>query len=188
MRRKPAATAVASSAASADPLIDAFVSALWVEDGLAANTLAAYRRDLSLFAQWLRAAGGTTLGAARLVFGLCKQRRALIGPVWQQPFWTDELKAQLAHKLGLKKFPDVRVSPAAPMPMVIGILRPTIVLPENAPATWQQPQWEAVLLHEAAHSARRDPWAALAQHIAVLLFWWCPLVHMMARRLNDLMF
>jgi integrase/recombinase XerD len=50
------------AAASPDPLIDAFVSALWVEDGLAANTLAAYRRDLSLFAQWLRATSGTTLG------------------------------------------------------------------------------------------------------------------------------
>jgi integrase/recombinase XerD len=36
-----------------DPLIDGFVDALWLEDGLAKNTLAAYRRDLSLFAAWL---------------------------------------------------------------------------------------------------------------------------------------
>lgn len=129
---------------------------------------------------------GTLVGTTRLLVGLCKLRRVLLGPAWQQPFWTTELQAQLALKLGLKKFPDVRVSPAAPMPMVVGILRPTIVLPENAPASWQQPQWEAVLLHEAAHIARRDPWAALLQHVAVLLFWWCPLVHMMSRRLNDL--
>ena len=33
--------------------VDAFVDALWLEDGLSANTLAAYRRDLTLFAQWL---------------------------------------------------------------------------------------------------------------------------------------
>ncbi|MFN3375516.1 MAG: site-specific tyrosine recombinase XerD [Burkholderiaceae bacterium] len=39
-------------AASADA-IDAFVDALWLEDGLARNTLAAYRRDLTLYAQWL---------------------------------------------------------------------------------------------------------------------------------------
>lgn len=39
---------------SPDPLIDAFIGALWLEDGLAANTLAAYRRDLSLFVRWLR--------------------------------------------------------------------------------------------------------------------------------------
>ena len=33
--------------------IDRFADALWLEDGLAANTLAAYRRDLALFATWL---------------------------------------------------------------------------------------------------------------------------------------
>jgi integrase/recombinase XerD len=32
--------------------IDAFIDALWLEDGLAKNTLAAYRRDLSIYADW----------------------------------------------------------------------------------------------------------------------------------------
>ncbi len=35
--------------------IDRFVEALWIEDGLASNTLAAYRRDLSMYAAWLEA-------------------------------------------------------------------------------------------------------------------------------------
>ncbi len=33
--------------------IDQFCDACWLEDGLSKNTLAAYRRDLSLLAQWL---------------------------------------------------------------------------------------------------------------------------------------
>ena len=33
--------------------IDLFVESLWLEDGLAANTLAAYRQDLTLYAHWL---------------------------------------------------------------------------------------------------------------------------------------
>ncbi len=33
--------------------IDSFIDALWLEDGLSKNTLAAYRRDLSLYADWL---------------------------------------------------------------------------------------------------------------------------------------
>ena len=41
--------------------IDRFVDAVWIEDGLAANTLAAYRRDLSLYADWLAASGDRTL-------------------------------------------------------------------------------------------------------------------------------
>ncbi len=34
------------------PGIDAFIDALWLEDGLSKNTLEAYRRDLSLYAAW----------------------------------------------------------------------------------------------------------------------------------------
>jgi integrase/recombinase XerD len=34
--------------------IDTFVDALWLEEGLSKNTLQAYRRDLSLFAEWLQ--------------------------------------------------------------------------------------------------------------------------------------
>jgi integrase/recombinase XerD len=34
--------------------IDSFCDTLWLEDGLAKNTLDAYRRDLTLFAAWLQ--------------------------------------------------------------------------------------------------------------------------------------
>ena len=46
--------------------IDAFVDALWLEDGLSTNTLAAYRRDLTLFADWLlhHSGSGCTLDTA----------------------------------------------------------------------------------------------------------------------------
>ncbi len=39
--------------ASTQHAIDAFIDALWLEDGLSRNTLAAYRRDLSLYGAWL---------------------------------------------------------------------------------------------------------------------------------------
>ena len=44
-----------------DPLIDRFIDALWLEDGLSANSLAAYRRDLTLYATWLHAAHALAL-------------------------------------------------------------------------------------------------------------------------------
>ncbi|MBL8337221.1 MAG: site-specific tyrosine recombinase XerD [Rhodoferax sp.] len=43
--------------ASAPSGIDTFVDALWLEEGLSANTLAAYRRDLTLLERWLVARG-----------------------------------------------------------------------------------------------------------------------------------
>ena len=45
-----------------DASIDSFVDALWLEDGLSKNTLAAYRRDLALYTVWL-AGQGRTLAA-----------------------------------------------------------------------------------------------------------------------------
>lgn len=45
-------------------LIDEFCDALWLEDGLARNTLDAYRRDLSQFASWLHERHGRALAAA----------------------------------------------------------------------------------------------------------------------------
>jgi integrase/recombinase XerD len=46
-------------------LIDRFIDALWIEDGLSAQTLAAYRRDLGLFARWLQAQQGRSIEVAR---------------------------------------------------------------------------------------------------------------------------
>ncbi|TFZ04241.1 site-specific tyrosine recombinase XerD [Ramlibacter rhizophilus] len=40
-----------------DPSIDAFIDALWLEEGLSKNTLAAYRRDLTLYDRWLQSQG-----------------------------------------------------------------------------------------------------------------------------------
>ena len=42
-------------------VIDRFADALWIEDGLAANTLAAYRRDLGALAEWLAREAGRDL-------------------------------------------------------------------------------------------------------------------------------
>jgi len=54
-------TAIQSSAEA----IDRFIDALWIEDGLAANTLAAYRRDLTLYSEWLAKAHDRPLTDSR---------------------------------------------------------------------------------------------------------------------------
>ena len=41
--------------------IDAFIDALWLEEGLSRNTLTAYRRDLELYARWLQGRGRSLL-------------------------------------------------------------------------------------------------------------------------------
>ncbi len=68
----PSETARAASQAS----IDRFVDALWIEDGLSSNTLAAYRRDLALYADWLSAQHARAIDATReadlLAYGVAR--------------------------------------------------------------------------------------------------------------------
>jgi integrase/recombinase XerD len=46
-------------------LIDAFCDQIWLQDGLAASSLASYRRDLAGWATWLERRGRTLLAAQR---------------------------------------------------------------------------------------------------------------------------
>lgn len=46
-------------------LIERFTDSLWLEHGLSANTLAAYRADLAGFCAWLDQTGGPALGQAQ---------------------------------------------------------------------------------------------------------------------------
>ena len=55
MPARSSAAAEHSDLSVVDPLIDAFCEALWLEDGLSKNTLAAYRRDLEQLRNWMKA-------------------------------------------------------------------------------------------------------------------------------------
>lgn len=61
-----------------DPLVDRFLDSLWLEDGLARNTLAAYRRDLEGLGRWLalRETSLVTAGEADLAAYFASQHAA----------------------------------------------------------------------------------------------------------------
>jgi len=94
--------------------------------------------------------------------------------------------AQASAQVGLARAPRLFVSVRAVMPVTLGLFRPAIVLPEGFAEDLPPDQCRAVLLHEVAHVARRDSWVGLAQRLAAVLYWWCPLVYWLNRRLADL--
>jgi len=51
---------------AADPALQRFLDAVWLERGLSANTLAAYRADLTALARWLEERDGALLKATRI--------------------------------------------------------------------------------------------------------------------------
>ncbi|MBE0475301.1 MAG: site-specific tyrosine recombinase XerD [Rhodoferax sp.] len=63
----PAKSTAHHANSTPDPVIDTFIDALWLEEGLSKNTLAAYRRDLTLFGAWLAGQGGHLLDGTELL-------------------------------------------------------------------------------------------------------------------------
>lgn len=78
-------------------------------------------------------------------------------------------KAQPFGSAGL----DVRLAPVS-TPLVWGWVRPTILLPLDAPA-WTEQERQLTLLHELAHVRRRDPWTTLLVPAVQALYWFHPL-------------
>ena len=90
----------------------------------------------------------------------------------------DEALARLARALGIRRAVRLLESSLVSVPMVIGGLRPVILLPIAALTGLPPEQLEALLAHELAHIRRHDYLVNLVQNaIEVLLFyhpaaWW----------------
>jgi beta-lactamase regulating signal transducer with metallopeptidase domain/Flp pilus assembly protein TadD len=85
--------------------------------------------------------------------------------------------------LGVKRRPAVVISNAVSVPMVAGIVRPTILLPAAA-ASWSHPRLGVVLLHEIAHIRRHDPAWALSTNVVSAALWFHPFVRALAREVR----
>ncbi len=68
-------------------------------------------------------------------------------------------------------------------PSLIGLLRPTVTIPENLSKRLTSAEFETVLMHELAHAVRRDNLAAAFVHCLACIFWFHPLLWLVERRL-----
>ncbi len=85
-----------------------------------------------------------------------------------------EMAADLCRMLGIGRKVRVLESAAAPMPLTWGILRPVVLLPENA-TQWPEGRLRTVLLHELIHVRRWDLLAQALAQAACCLYWFHPL-------------
>ena len=82
---------------------------------------------------------------------------------------------------GEKGPPALRVSPAAPTPMLVGLLRPQLILPE---LELSREELEGVLSHELTHWRHRDLWIKWLAALAVCVHWFNPAARLLAERLD----
>lgn len=76
-------------------------------------------------------------------------------------------------------------SPSIATPVVAGVLRPTIVVPETLLGSISSQQLVLIFVHELAHIVRRDQMMLVLQHVARVLFWAHPLVQRVCQRLTQ---
>jgi beta-lactamase regulating signal transducer with metallopeptidase domain len=90
-----------------------------------------------------------------------------------------------ARASGLTSVPQVAESELISVPLTIGVLRASILLPAGW-REWNDAKLDAVIAHEVSHVARRD---ALTQRLSLLhraIFWFSPLAWWLDRHLADL--
>ena len=111
------------------------------------------------------------LYTAWLIAGLVRAQ----GFRWGRPIEVPEL-ADLCRAMGVRP-PAVRAHAGASGPMLVGLWRPTVVLPEPPP-----PQVRLILAHELSHLRRRDLLWNWLPTVAVALLPLNPLVWLCNRR------
>jgi len=79
--------------------------------------------------------------------------------------------------------PGAAICTETDVPLVAGLLRPVILLPEDA-ADWSEDRLELVIRHESAHAGRKDTVSQLVGDVACALYWPLPWVWLAARKLR----
>jgi len=88
-------------------------------------------------------------------------------------FWVKTV-ATFAEKLQIKKAVRLLQSGYIKMPVVVGHLKPIILIPAGILASLPAEQVEAILLHELAHIRRNDYFVNFLQNIAETVFFFNP--------------
>jgi beta-lactamase regulating signal transducer with metallopeptidase domain len=77
--------------------------------------------------------------------------------------------------------PELYRNQKAPTPMLIGLFRPAIVLPDRE---YTDERLKSVLLHELTHLRRKDIWIKWLTVLAMSVHWFNPAVRLLRREIN----
>ena len=91
---------------------------------------------------------------------------------------------ELSQRLGKRMHHVVAVCAEVSGPVIVGVLRPIIVLPPAILSGMPPVQLEAVLIHEIAHLLRRDPLVLVMQRTVEAVVFFHPLVWWLSYQLS----
>ena len=102
------------------------------------------------------------------------------------PAWFDELLAEQAEKLKLRRRPRVVLSPHVNAPAVFGLFRPLLLIPQQGFHQTSRRDTEHILLHELSHIKRADLIVHAVFMLLQVVYWFNPLLWLLRRHLQHL--
>jgi beta-lactamase regulating signal transducer with metallopeptidase domain len=121
----------------------------------------------------------------RIGVGLMFSRRlGRVASEIHDPRMTSRMVAR-AQFHGLYSPPRVCESGLVSVPVTIGVLRPSILLPLGW-QDWDDEKLDSILAHEMSHVARHDPWTQCISVLHRAIFWFNPFSWWLNRHLADL--
>jgi bla regulator protein blaR1 len=144
------------------------------------------RLTLTAVLPWIVAfwVSGVLLMSLRLSLGWQHIRRLRSSADFQIPASQKALLERLRHTLGVKQAVQLARSAYVHGPVLIGILRPLILLPAAIGTGLTPRQLEMVLAHELAHLRRFDHLINLFQTLVETLLFYHPVVRWVSRDLR----
>ena len=88
------------------------------------------------------------------------------------------------REFGSQRRVELCASHQVAVPAAIGFFRPAIVFPARLVPQLSAEEFKVILLHELAHLRRRDDWTNLAQKAAKAVFFFCPSIWWIEKRLT----
>ncbi len=139
---------------------------------------------------WTRAAVLTwsfsgVVAALLFALGFLRLRRALEGRTELESGELAERLERLRKRAGLRRRVRLYVAPQIAAPLSMGLLRPAVCVPPRALHELDPEEQEAMLAHELAHVARRDPAWLFALWGIEALFFFQPLNRLARRSLAE---
>jgi bla regulator protein BlaR1 len=100
------------------------------------------------------------------------------------PLWQSRV-AKMSTRFGLRRNVRVLSSQAVDAPMLLGWLRPIILLPVAVACNFPAAQVELIFAHELAHLKRWDPLANFFQVMLETIFFYHPILHWISRDVRN---
>lgn len=149
--------------------------------GLAVGAAYAEQHLPLLVGAWLLGLLAMTL---RLLAGLAYVRRLRRYRVAALPAITQQQLDALCTQAGLTRRVQVLASALVPSPVVVGYIKPVILLPVSALTGLAPRELEMILAHEVAHVLRQDYLVNLVQVLVEVVFFYHPAVWFLSAALR----